>query len=181
MVRPGGVACDRDGALGRGPVTFQILEAVLYSHDGRRRVLEFHPGALNIVIGRSRTGKSALVPIIDYCLGSKECDIPEGVIRNTVGWYALRLVSGSEQHFVARRAPDPGRATTNAAHHILGEEVRLPEPDEMAATTTIEAVTKLLGAVVGIGANRHDPPEGQTRAPLVGPVTAKLCDLAMFV
>jgi hypothetical protein len=148
-------------------VTLQILHVVLYSHDERRRVLEFRPGALNIVTGESRTGKSALVPIIDYCLGSGECDVPEGVIRKTVAWYALHLVSGDEQHFVARQAPGPDRATTNAAHHIVGEKVRLPEPDEMATTTTIEAVTKLLGAVVGIGANRHDPPEGQTRDPLV--------------
>lgn len=148
-------------------MTLQILDVALYSYDGRRRELSFRPGALNIVTGKSRTGKSALIPIIDYCLGSGECDVPEGAIRSTVAWYGLRLVAGDEQHFVARRAPEPGQATTNAAYYIVGGEVRLPQSGDLTATTTIEAVTKRLGTVIGIGANRHDPPEGQTREPLV--------------
>ena len=155
-------------------MTLQILDVVLYSNDGRRRQLSFRPGALNIITGKSRTGKSALVPIIDYCLGSKECNVPEGVIRDHVAWYGLRLVAGSEQHFVARRAPYFGRATTNAAYHIVGGEVRLPEPEELIATTTIEVVVKQLGTVIGIGVNRHDPPKGQTRDPLVAKLSHAL-------
>ena len=101
-------------------MTIQILDIVLYSHAGQRRVLSFETGKLNVVTGASRTGKSALIPIIDYCLGSGECNVPEGVIRGTVAWYGLRVVAGSEQHFVARRAPAPDRATTNAAFYLVG-------------------------------------------------------------
>lgn len=148
-------------------MTIQILDIVLYSHAGQRRVLSFETGKLNVITGASRTGKSALIPIIDYCLGSGECNVPEGVIRGTVAWYGLRVVAGSEQHFVARRAPALDRATTNAAFYLVSEDVELPHASDLEANTTIEAVTARLAEVVGIGANRHDPPPGQTRDPLV--------------
>ena len=148
-------------------MTMQILDIVLYSHEGQRRVVSFETGALNIITGASRTGKSALIPIIDYCLGSGECDVPDGVIRGNVSWYGLRLIAGSEQHFVARQAPAPNRATTNAAFYSVGEEVVLPDASDLEATTNIETIMARLGSVVGIGANRHDPLPGQTRDPLV--------------
>lgn len=158
-------------------MSVQILDVVLYSHRGQRRVLSFRTGALNIITGASGTGKSSLVPIIDYCLGSKECNVPEGVIRDSVAWYGIRLTNGLEQHFVARKAPDPGRATTNAAYYSVGQQVELPEPGELAESTTIEAVTRTIGAVVGIRLNRHDPSEGQTRDALV----ARLSHALAFV
>lgn len=76
-------------------MTMQILHIVLYSHEGQRRAVSFETGALNIITGASRTGKSALIPIIDYCLGSGECDVPDGVIKGNVSWYGLRLIAGS--------------------------------------------------------------------------------------
>ena len=41
----------------------------------------FKPG-LNIVTGRSSKGKSAILDIFDYCLGSSEDTIPEGIITD---------------------------------------------------------------------------------------------------
>jgi uncharacterized Zn finger protein (UPF0148 family) len=49
----------------------------------------------------------------------------------------------------------------------VGEDVVLPDASGLEANTTIEAVTARLAEVVGIGPNRHDPPPGQTRDPLV--------------
>ncbi len=47
----------------------QLLALVLYHADGRTRRLNFLPGRLNIVTGESGTGKSALLTIVEYCLG----------------------------------------------------------------------------------------------------------------
>ncbi|KXV57209.1 hypothetical protein AD948_14780 [Acetobacter senegalensis] len=49
--------------------------------DNKHKVHEvaFEPG-LNIVTGNSSKGKSAILDIFDYCLGSSEDTIPEGVI-----------------------------------------------------------------------------------------------------
>ena len=45
----------------------KIVSIHLYSHDGRRRDLPFKIVGLNIITGRSSTGKSALSEIIEYC------------------------------------------------------------------------------------------------------------------
>lgn len=42
----------------------------LYSRDGQRRDLKFKADGLNIITGRSSTGKSALSEIIEYCMGT---------------------------------------------------------------------------------------------------------------
>lgn len=42
-------------------MSIQILDIVLYSTQGARRVLSLRPGEMNIITGDSKTGKSALI------------------------------------------------------------------------------------------------------------------------
>jgi hypothetical protein len=174
-------------------LSIQILDIVLYSLQGEQRVLSLRPGAVNIITGDSKTGKSALISIVDYCFGSSSCAVPEGIIRNNVSWYAIKLTDGSAEHFIARRAPDPGEASTKNAYYIVGTQVtiptvdRAPDPgeastknayyivgtqvtiptvDQLSAMTNIDAVLERLKSVVGIDLNVHEPPDGQTRRPL---------------
>jgi len=158
-------------------VSIQILDIVLYSKRDDRRVLSLRSGEMNIITGGKGTGKSALISIVDYCLGSSSCAVPEGVIRNNVAWYGVRFTDGSSQHFVARRSPDTGRATTSDAYYAVGATLTLPEASEISATTNIDSVVERLTAAVGIGLNLHEPPEGQSR----DPVTAKLRHALAFV
>jgi Protein of unknown function (DUF3732) len=147
-------------------LSIQILDIVLYSVQGERRLLSLRPGAINIITGDSKTGKSALISVVDYCLGSSSCAVPEGVIRSSVGWYALRITDGSAEHFIARRAPDPGRMSTSGAYYAVGSTLNIPAADELSVITNIETVIERLKSAVGINLNVHEPPEGQTRAPL---------------
>ena len=147
-------------------MSFQILDIVLFGPQERRRVLSLHPGAVNIITGASKTGKSAIIEIIDYCLGSGACRVPEGVIRRTVEWYGLRLQLQAGQVFLARRAPARGAASSSDVFYVTGTEVEIPEAADLQQTTNVEAATRLLAAAAGIGANIHEPPPGQTRLPL---------------
>lgn len=147
-------------------MNIQILDIVLYSQHGERRVLSFRPNEMNIITGDSKTGKSALISIVDYCLGSSSCAAPEGVIRNNVVWYAVRLTDGVAQHFIGRRAPDPGRTATSDAYYTVGKNVDLPAATDLVAATNINSVVERLNGVVGIDLNIHEPPDGQTRNPL---------------
>jgi hypothetical protein len=147
-------------------LSIQILDIVLYSLQGERRLLSFRPGEMNIITGDSKTGKSALISIVDYCLGSSSCTVPAGVIRNSVRWYALRITDGSAEHFIARRAPDSGRTTNSGTYYTVGSTLNIPTADEISATTNIDTVVERLKSVVGINLNVHEPPEGQTRDPL---------------
>src|SRR5690242_6468771 len=84
----------------------QILDIVLYSRDGRTKIVSLSPGAVNIITGASSRGKSALLDVIDYCLGSGEFRIP-GLIARSVQWFGLRIQLASSQVFIARPNPAP--------------------------------------------------------------------------
>lgn len=62
----------------------QIKEIVLYGVNGQIRRLPFNLGTVNIISGKSKTGKSVIGDIIDYCLGGDSCNIADGVVRETV-------------------------------------------------------------------------------------------------
>jgi hypothetical protein len=60
--------------------------------DGDHNVhhVPFEPG-LNIVTGKSSKGKSAILDIFDYCLGSSEDTIPEGIITERAKTFFIVL------------------------------------------------------------------------------------------
>ena len=93
------------GLFGVKTMSFQIMDIVLYSKKGDIRVVKLQTGALNIITGASKTGKTALIEIIDYCLGSDECYIPEGIIRRSTSWVGLRLLVDSGQVFYRKENP----------------------------------------------------------------------------
>ena len=145
----------------------QIIEIVLYSNSGEKRLLALQPGRTNIITGGSATGKSALIEIVDYCLGSSECRVPEGVIRDTVSWFGVRLQFPTDQMFVARQNPTSLRQSiTNRAYIIQGDTVVSPDAAPQEPNTTIEAVTDVLTGKIGISENLQTPPTGHTRHPL---------------
>jgi energy-coupling factor transporter ATP-binding protein EcfA2/predicted DNA-binding ArsR family transcriptional regulator len=141
----------------------QILEIVLFGHNGKKRTIKINAGRVNIITGKSATGKSTIIQIIDYCLGASRCDVPEGIIREKVSWYGLLVAIENERCFVARENPQENASTTNKAFMISGPEVNSPAAAP-TSNTTIEAAVESLGQKIGIGENKHFPPEGQTRA-----------------
>ena len=62
---------------------FLIDQLILWPRNPevKYRNIQFLPDKINIITGASRTGKSAIIPIIDYCLGSNKCTIPVDTIR----------------------------------------------------------------------------------------------------
>ena len=49
-----------------GEAMMQILELVIYSYDGRRRQIKFNLGSVNIITGKSKSGKSVVGEIIAW-------------------------------------------------------------------------------------------------------------------
>ncbi|MEP0968537.1 MULTISPECIES: DUF3732 domain-containing protein [Cyanophyceae] len=121
---------------------------------------------MNIITGDSETGKTALIHVVDYCLGSSSCNVPEGIIRNSVLWYALRITDGSAEHFIARRAPDTGRASNSGVYYLVGSAITIPAINEISVTTNIDTVVARIKNVTGLALSIHEPPEGQTRSPI---------------
>ena len=66
-----------------------------------------------MITGASRTGKSAIIPIIDYCLASSDCFIPIDTIRDNASWYGIIFQTDSEQILIARGVPSGNHASTD--------------------------------------------------------------------
>ena len=151
--------------LGNRTVSLQIAKLILYSRDGEVKELAFRTGALNILTGASKTGKSAIIDIVDYCTGRSECNVADGVIRKHVGWYALLFQLNDGQILVARRNPPLGERTSPDVYLARGSTLDTPALDTLVKNTTVSALEKFLGAAIGISENEHRPP-GLTRESL---------------
>lgn len=151
-------------------MSIQILDIVLYSHDGRVRTLSLKPGEVNVVTGASKTGKSALIDIVDYCLGSGSCRVPDGIIRRSVSWFGLRLQLGGGQAFVARRCPPRGSDASDECYLVAGGQIRVPELESIKHNTNSGGLVATASGWAGITENVHNPLEGQTRSPLAATI-----------
>lgn len=146
-------------------MSLQISKIVFYGRQGKVRELPFKLGRLNIITGASKTGKSAIVDVVDYCTGRGECLIADGKIRENVVWYGVLFQMGEGQIFVARRNPDVGEKSSPEVYLERGSSITLPALNDLVKNTTVDALEKFLSAAIGISENEHRP-AGFTRPPL---------------
>ncbi|MEQ9208966.1 MAG: hypothetical protein RLN96_03845, partial [Pseudomonadales bacterium] len=91
---------------------FQIKKIILWPRKGfDKREINFVEGQVNVISGASKTGKSAVIPIIDYCLCSNKCSIPVGVIREECEWFGVLVSSVEGDKLFARREPGEKKQT----------------------------------------------------------------------
>lgn len=145
----------------------QIQKIILYSHSGEKRILPFKLGKVNIITGESKSGKSALIEIINYCLASSGCDIPEGIIRDTVSYFAIQIIfNDTETAFIARENPNIKgiqASTTVCLLRNIGEIP--PNLEDINSNLNVDALKDFLTRKIGISENIHVP-DSLTREPL---------------
>jgi len=134
----------------------KISSIHIYSHDGQRRDLQFRVDGLNVITGRSSTGKSALSEIIEYCMGRSSFNVPEGIIRDKVTWFAVIYQFANEQVLVAKPTPTAGAASCSTVMLRRGGQVQVPEFNELAVNTDDDTTVELLSRLLGIPENRTD-------------------------
>ena len=135
---------------------FQIVKLVLWPRTGHEnRIVQFAPGKLNVITGASKTGKSAGIPIIDYCLGSGKCAIPVGVIRDACSWFGVVVRTVEGEKLFARREPGQQRQTGDM-YVLESDEVEVPNriPQRNANS---EVVRGILDRVAGLSQLGFDP------------------------
>ncbi len=147
----------------------QIKKIILYSKkpDDEPRVINFKTGALNIITGESKSGKSALVGIIDYCLGSKSCNIYDGVIRVKTEFFAIIITFGDEDVFISRLNPDVRNKSTIDEIFVKRSYVdkELPLIEEFAPNFNTSLLKRFLSEKLNINENIHIP-DSLSREPL---------------
>ncbi|WP_315742401.1 DUF3732 domain-containing protein [Bradyrhizobium sp. SZCCHNR1075] len=135
---------------------FQILRLILWPRTSDEpRIVKFEKGIVNVISGASKTGKSAVIPIIDYCLGADKCAIPVGVIRESCSWFGVLVETLEGEKLFARR--EPGELQRTGDMFVLeGINVRIPHKIE-ERNTTVDAVKGALNRLGGLTGLDFDP------------------------
>lgn len=133
----------------------QIESLIIYGKNGKVRKLDFNLGEVNIITGISKTGKTSIAQIIEYCLGSKSCDISSGVVRKYVDWFGLLITLNSEKCFVARKNPDIDKKFCNTMYYEISKDVTIPESINWTPNIDNVEFTKIITSRIGIEENIH--------------------------
>ncbi|MET9499539.1 DUF3732 domain-containing protein [Streptomyces sp. NPDC006552] len=132
-------------------MTFQIAAISLYNRRGEIRTVPFRTGSLNIITGDPRRGKSAILAIVDYCLGSDGFVIRGAALRDYVHVYALTLVKDTQQLFVARSAPARRAArSTTLCVQFQAQGAPPPTLSELDFSMPLDTAKKVLSKFAGI-------------------------------
>ncbi len=122
---------------------FQIKKLILWpKKEGFDfKEIKFELNQINIITGASRTGKSAIIPIIDYCLGSGSCYIPVKTIRNACSWFGILISSNEKEILLAREEPGLQKSTDDM---FLLEGTSIEIPSRVIKNTTRQSVKRYL-------------------------------------
>lgn len=78
---------------------------------------------LNIITGKSSTGKSAIIEIFDYCFASSEYTVPSGVITENAELYYLYIQINEDFFVLGRKASKNGRCFFSRENGYLFNKV----------------------------------------------------------
>lgn len=145
----------------------QIRNIILYKNNDLVRILPFELGKVNIITGESKSGKTAIIDIVDYCLGSKDCRIADGIIRDNVYWFSITIVfANKDEYFIARL--NPNIKGVNSVSELYLEKIDkdyVPRFDEIHNNSNIDGLKEFLSRKLGIAENLQIA-ENNTREPL---------------
>lgn len=137
-------------------MNFAILKIIVWSKDPQKapRTLDFKPGAINYITGYSRSGKSAIIEIIDYCLGSGGCSIPKvGPIRRNSAWYGLLFKTVEGEKLFARRDPNEQDSTDD---YMITEGITVSIPEFPEKNANRDNAKGILGRLAKIPQSNSD-------------------------
>ncbi len=85
-------------------MNFYIDKLLLWLKDGSLETIPFENDKINIITGNSKTGKTAILEIIDYCLcgGQDTVTISHEKIGENVSWYGIRFYINDKVYTIAR-------------------------------------------------------------------------------
>ncbi len=115
------------------------------SAEGR---INFNVDDINLIIGESNTGKSAIINIIDYCLGSDEFNVAN-VIDEKVSWFVLKLKIEGDYLLIGRKNPGKHNSVNSAYIEPCTVDY-IPETQDIRENTTIEVIMREIAERMGI-------------------------------
>ena len=129
---------------------FQLLKLIVWpkSEVFTPKIITFKPGEVNVITGASRTGKSAIIPIIDYCLASSDCFIPIDTIRDYASWYGVIFQTEIDQILISRKVPK-GNKVSNEFYLSRGVSVSIP-PTIKDSNENTDGIKHILNSIANV-------------------------------
>jgi hypothetical protein len=138
----------------------QLIALAIYNHRGAIRRLDFKPGRLNILTGRSKTGKSTVLDIIDYCFGRDEVILPAGLITEVTSWFAIIVTIGEGRVLIVR--PNPETARSNQVMlSVGGEDLDFPPMNDLSVNINTTVLREQLSERIGVEQYRVEAPSNR--------------------
>jgi hypothetical protein len=131
---------------------FYFEQVILWSRDGKKRELTFLPNKVNVITGDSKTGKSAILQIIDYCFFASHSKISESIINENVSWYGINFRINDKHFTICRASLDRGKVRDSYYFSPFGEI-----PDFPKANNRESIIKELIETEFGIDRNVKVP------------------------
>ncbi|MCG9651406.1 DUF3732 domain-containing protein [Vibrio vulnificus] len=94
-----------------------LKNIILIGHDGDLKRLDFDRG-LNIITGDSKTGKSALIEIVDFCLFSKRSTIPVGKVTDFTDIFCCIFEHNNKKIIIGRSNNQPTKCYFSVEYSV---------------------------------------------------------------
>lgn len=110
-------------------MNFTIKSIILWPKDESKtiRKIDFEKNKVNIITGGSEKGKSSIISIIDYCLGSSECKIPTRTIRDKTQWFGILVsLQDNDEILLVRKEPGMGKISGDM-YMKSGKKIQIPD------------------------------------------------------
>jgi hypothetical protein len=135
----------------------QLKSLVLWPRNEKLepRVVSFAANKVNVITGASKTGKSAVIPIIDYCLGSERCAVPVKTIRDACAWFGIVITTSEGEKLLARREPG-NQQSTGDMFLLEGKTIEIPRMVP-GKNTSADGVKRMLDKLAGLSNLGFDP------------------------
>ncbi|MDO4173941.1 MAG: AAA family ATPase, partial [Eubacteriales bacterium] len=122
-------------------MNFYIDQLILWLKNGKKRVLHFENDKINVITGNSKTGKTAILEIIDYCLcGSEDTVvISDEHIGENVDWYGIRFIINDKTYTLARGAIE--KQNKLSSEYYFSQVGDIPDiPDSKMSPKEVKAI-----------------------------------------
>ncbi|MBZ9691181.1 MULTISPECIES: DUF3732 domain-containing protein [unclassified Clostridium] len=84
-------------------MNFILKKVILWFNENYpKEIIEFKKNKINVITGKSKTGKTSIFSIIDYCLISSKNNIPDDINR-LVSWYGIEFEINNINYIISRK------------------------------------------------------------------------------
>src|SRR5574344_2184092 len=108
-------------------MNIQIKKIILWANNSSLppRIIDLKTGCLNVIHGDSKKGKSALIHIIDWCLGASRNTIPQGIVKDSVAYCGLLLKMDDKEILLIRE--NSQTILNSEIYYEEGKNIKLPK------------------------------------------------------